>query len=73
MLVSNDQAAVEETIRDLLLPKPRLDGGVLLCRRAFYPLFKDFTSTGGRARTDTVLSHHWILSPAERVAGCCSA
>ena len=36
----------------------------------FIEFCRRFTSTGGRARTDTVLSHHRILSPATRVPLC---
>jgi hypothetical protein len=34
------------------------------CGIGFMLICRNFLSTGGRARTDTVLSHHRILSPA---------
>jgi hypothetical protein len=42
----------------------RLHGWASRTSSRFIALCRDFTSTGGRARTDTVLSHHRILSPA---------
>src|SRR5918994_7442594 len=49
----------------LLLPRlsHRPAGNVLL-DATFTPICRTSISTGGRARTDTVLSHHRILSPA---------
>jgi hypothetical protein len=44
--------------------------GEPLSRRPLCLFCRRFTSTGGRARTDTVLSHHRILSPATRVPLC---
>src|SRR5215212_415873 len=43
-------------------PDDRLEGSLFASR--FRCFCRDFLSTGGRARTDTVLSHHRILSPA---------
>jgi hypothetical protein len=39
-----------------------------LCKKC--SICRRFSSTGGRARTDTVLSHHRILSPSRLVYPC---
>ena len=43
---------------------PAQTPGLFHCEPYFYCFCRSYISTGGRARTDTVLSHHRILSPA---------